>query len=74
MRISTPKLIWIGEDCTFDEKLLVAVADPGFPVGGGGADLRCGHFSVKTNAKTKEFDPAGGGGAGSAQGSGNGLY
>ena len=38
------------------------MADPGFPVGGGGADplggvdLRHGHFSVKTYAKTKELD------------------
>ena len=47
-----------------------SVADPGFPVGGvcravgggGGADLRCGHFSAKTYAKTKELDPVGGGG------------
>ena len=40
------------------------VADPGFPVGGGrrpvgggGADLRRVHFSVKTYAKMKEMDP-----------------
>ena len=45
------------------------VADPGFSVGGGGrrpvggANLRCIHFSVKTYAKMKEIDPAGGGGA-----------
>ena len=33
------------------------MAGPGFPVGGGGgADLRCGRFSVKTRAKTKELD------------------
>ena len=39
------------------------VADPGFPIGGGGGtDLRCGHFSVKTCVKTKELDPVGGGG------------
>ena len=38
------------------------MADPGFPVGGGGADLRCGCFSAKTYAKTKELDPVGGGG------------
>ena len=37
-----------------------AVADPGFPVGGG-ANLRRVHFSVKTYVKTKEIDPVGGG-------------
>ena len=30
--------------------------------GGGGADLRHGHFSVKTFAKAKELDPVGRGG------------
>ena len=42
------------------------MADPGFPVGGGGADPLGGganlqriHFSVKTYAKTKEIDPVG---------------
>ena len=41
------------------------VADPGFPVGGGGgADLQGIHFSVKTYVKTKEMDPVGGGGGG----------
>ena len=39
----------------------IAVADPGFPVRGGGADLRRIHFLVKTYAKTKEMDPVGGG-------------
>ena len=45
---------------------LFTVADPGFPVGGGrapvrgGVDLRCGHFSVKMYAKTKELGPIGG--------------
>ena len=40
-----------------------AVADPGFPVGGGralvrrGVDLRRRHFSVKMYAKTKELGP-----------------
>ena len=50
-----------------------AVADPGFPVGGGGANLRCVHFLVKTYVKTKEIDPVGGGGAcaGSTPGSTN---
>ena len=38
------------------------MADPGFPVGGGGgADLRCIHFSAKTYAKMKEMDPVEGG-------------
>ena len=42
------------------------VVDPGFPVGGGGADLlggtnlRCVHFLAKTYAKMKEIDPVGG--------------
>ena len=31
-------------------------------IGMGGADLRCGHFSAKTYAKTKELDPVGEGG------------
>ena len=39
-----------------------SVADPGFPVwGGGGVHLRCGHLSVKMYAKTKELGPIGGG-------------
>ena len=29
---------------------------------GGGTNLQCIHFSVKTYAKTKEMDPVGGGG------------
>ena len=43
------------------------MADPGFPVGGGmhplggGVDLRCGLFSVKMYAKTKELGPIRGG-------------
>ena len=45
--------------------------DPGFPIGegadllrgGGGADLRCRHFSVETYVKMKELGPVGGGGA-----------
>ena len=39
------------------------MADPGFPVGGGGggANLRRIHFSAKMYAKTKEIDPVGGG-------------
>ena len=47
------------------------VADPGFPVGGhgpvrgacgpiGGIDPRCGLFSAKMYAKTKELGPVGG--------------
>ena len=41
------------------------MADQGFPIGGhapirGGVDLRCGHFSVKMYAKTKELGPIGG--------------
>ena len=47
----------------------VAVADPGFPIGGGGADplgggganLQHVYFLAKTYAKTKEIDPVGGG-------------
>ena len=55
------------------KQIPVTVADPGFPVGGGvhplgagvdplgaGVDLRCGHFSVKMYAKTKELGPIGG--------------
>ena len=38
------------------------MADPGFPVGGGGVDLRRGRFSVKMYTKTKELGPMGGGG------------
>ena len=45
------------------------VADPGFPVGGGGCQpilggcqLRRVHFLVKMYAKMKEIDPVGGGG------------
>ena len=45
----------------------LAVADPGFPVGGdakplGGANLRRGHFLAKMYAKTKELYPVGGAG------------
>ena len=47
---------------------LNTVADPGFPVVGGGVhqlgggvDLRCGCFLVKMDAKTKELGPIGGG-------------
>ena len=46
--------------------LLLSVADPGFPVGGGrapirgGMDLRHRHFLVKMYAKTKELGPMGG--------------
>ena len=44
------------------------MADPGFPVGEGGPDLRHGHFSVKTHTKMKELDPVGGWGWGHAGG------
>ena len=42
----------------------MAMADPGFPVGGapsrwGGADLQRGCYSEKTYAKMKELDPVG---------------
>ena len=37
------------------------VADPGFPVGGGGTNLRCIHFLAKMYVKMKEIDPVGGG-------------
>ena len=54
------------------------MADPGFPVGGGGAPTRWGganlqhiHFSVKTYAKTKEIDPVGGGAPAAPPGSAN---
>ena len=51
--------------------IIVPVADPGFPIGGGanpwgGANLQCIHFLVKTYAKTKEIDPVGGACAGSS--------
>ena len=49
------------------------MADPGFPVGGGGADplgghanLRRVHFLAKTYVKTKENDPVGGARSGGA--------
>ena len=53
--------------CLYLLETYSAVADPGFPVGGvvhplgGGVDLRCGFFSVKMDAKTKELGPIGGG-------------
>ena len=45
--------------------MCIAVADPGFPIGGvpscwGGTDLQHGCFSVKTYVKMKEMDPVGG--------------
>ena len=50
-----------------------SVADPGFPVGGGGrapirggVDLRRGHSLVKMYAKMKELGPIGGACAGHA--------
>ena len=44
----------------------MAVADPGFPVGGhqpvgGGTNLQRVHFLGKTYVKMKEIDPVGGG-------------
>ena len=41
-----------------------SAVDPGFPVGGGadplrGHDLRHGHFSAETYAKTKKLGPVG---------------
>ena len=49
------------------------MADPGFPVGGGGrapvrrgVDLRRWHFTVKMYVKTKELGPIGGACAGHA--------
>ena len=41
-----------------------SVADPGFPVGGGGADLPRGCFFTETYVKMKELGPVGGGGGG----------
>ena len=38
-----------------------AVADPGFPIEGGGVDPQCGCFSVKMYVKTKELGLVGGG-------------
>ena len=44
--------------CDLGNFTSITVADPGFPIGGGGgADL----FSAKTYVKTKEMDPVGGG-------------
>ena len=41
--------------------IILTVADPGFPIGGGGANFRRIHFLAKMYAKTKEIDPVGGG-------------
>ena len=50
----------------FWKRILKAVADPAFPIGGhapvsGGMDLRRRHFLVKMYAKTKELGPIMGG-------------
>ena len=57
-----------------------AVADPGFPIGGGGAPSHwgaltsdMGTFQQKTYAKTKELDPVGGRAPAAAPGSANDL-
>ena len=44
----------------------LAAADPGFPVGGGGAPTSDASTLVEMYAKTKELDPIGGGGVGGA--------
>ena len=49
-----------------DVQYMNTVADPGFPVGGGGANLQRGHFSAKMYAKTKELDLVGGARTGGA--------
>ena len=56
--------------CSVQHKTFLPGVDPGFPVGGvnpfwggGGVDLRRGHFSVKMYVKTKELGPVGGGGS-----------
>ena len=49
------------------------MADPGFPVGGGGVDLRRGCFSAKMYAKTKELGPVGGRAPGTPPRSANGY-
>ena len=41
---------------------ILAGADPGFPIGVGGADVRCGRFLAKMYAKTKELGVLSGGG------------
>ena len=49
--------------------------DPGFPVGGGGVDFRCGCFLPKMHVKTKEFGPMGGHVPGTPPSrSANGMY
>ena len=51
--------------CISSQNISSSGADPGFPIGGGGAPTLVGrganlqhrHFSVKTYVKTKEFGP-----------------
>ena len=47
-----------------EKKLILPVADPGFPAGGGGCvDSRSGYVSKILYVKTKESGPLGGGGS-----------
>ena len=68
---SSSSAITMVVQALYSKHILYTVADLGFPVGGalsrwwgggGGADLRRGHFPAKTYAKMKELDPVWGGG------------